>query len=149
HGRSGGLDSLPSVAAMAGHTKTLADQLSLSAPVLLGDGLGAAIALEAAAAWPEGPPALVLGRGAPPTPAPSAEQIEQVQRVTAGRARREFDRTGYAPETGVPVYQQAFAEWMKTDPRATLGDLRALAAWDGSARVGTVAAPVTVVVGEH
>jgi pimeloyl-ACP methyl ester carboxylesterase len=91
----------------------------------------------------------VLTGGASATPAPSAEQIEQVRQVTAGRARREFDRTGYAPDTGAPVYQRAFGEWMKTDPRATLGDLRALAAWDGPARLGAVAAPVTVVVGEH
>jgi non-heme chloroperoxidase len=149
HGRSGGLDSLESIAAMAGQTKALAAQLVLSAPVLLGDGMGAAIALEAAATWPEWPAALVLTGGASATPAPGAEQIEQVRLVTAGRARREFDRTGYAPDTGAPVYQQAFGEWMKTDPRATLGDLRALAAWDGNARVGAVAAPVTVVVGEH
>jgi pimeloyl-ACP methyl ester carboxylesterase len=149
HGRSGGLDSLPSVAAMAGHAKALADRLALSSPVLLGEGLGAVVALEAAATWPDWPAALVLAGGASATPAPSTEQIEQVRLVTAGRARREFDRTGYAPDTGPPVYQRAFGEWMKTDPRATLGDLLALAAWDGTARVAAVSVPITVIVGEH
>ena len=38
---------------------------------------------------------------------------------------------GYAPDTPREVYERAFGEWMKTDPRATVGDLEALAAWDG------------------
>ena len=61
----------------------------------------------------------------------------------------QFDTTGYAPDTAREVYQQAFGEWMKTDPRATVGDLEALAAWDGAARVGAITVPVVVVVGEH
>ena len=69
--------------------------------------------------------------------------------MTAGRARRQFDTTGYAPGTERSVYERAFGEWMKTDPRATVGDLEALAAWDGPSRVAAVRAPVVVVVGEH
>ena len=39
---------------------------------------------------------------------------------------------------------------MKTDPRATVGDLEALAAWDGAgAGSAPITAPVVVVVGEH
>ena len=38
---------------------------------------------------------------------------------------------------------------MKTDPRATMGDLEALAEWDGAAIAGAVTVPVVVVVGEH
>ena len=57
HGRSGGLDSLGALDAMAAHTKALADRLELTAPVLLGDGMGAAVALEAAATWPDWPSA--------------------------------------------------------------------------------------------
>lgn len=149
HGRSGGLDSLGSITEMAAYAKELADRLELVAPVLLGDGLGAAVALEAAATWPSWPAALVLCGGASATPAPSADAIEQVRLITAGRARRQFDNTGYAPDTPREIFMQAFGEWMKTDPRATLGDLRALAAWPGTERVGAVTAPVTVVVGEH
>jgi 3-oxoadipate enol-lactonase len=47
------------------------------------------------------------------------------------------------------VYERAFADWMKTDPRATVGDLEALAAWDGVSRLGAITVPVLVVVGEH
>jgi pimeloyl-ACP methyl ester carboxylesterase len=149
HGRSGGLDSLAGIAAMAAHTKAVADELEVAAPVLLGDGMGAAVALEAAATWPDWPLAVVLCGGAAATPAPDPAEIDQLRLVTTGRARRQFDTTGYAPDTPREIYQRAFGEWMKTDPRATVGDLEALAAWDGASRLGAVAAPVVVVVGEH
>ncbi len=149
HGRSGGLDSLGAIDAMAAHTKALADRLDIVAPVLIGDGMGAAVALEIAATWPDWPAAVVVTGGATLTPAPATEVIEQLRQVTAGRARRQFDTTGYAPDTPREVYERAFGEWMKTDPRATLGDLQALAAWDGPARIGAIATPVVVVVGEH
>jgi pimeloyl-ACP methyl ester carboxylesterase len=149
HGRSGGLDSLGAIDAMAAHLKALADALDLRAPVLLGDGMGAAVALEAAATWPDWPAAVVVCGGATATPAPDPATIDQVRAVTAGRARRQFDTTGYAPDTAREVYERAFGEWMKTDPRATVGDLEALAAWDGPSRLGAVTAPVVVVVGEH
>jgi 3-oxoadipate enol-lactonase len=149
HGRSGGLDSLGAIAAMAAHTRAIADWLELTSPVLLGEGMGAAVALEAAATWPGWPAAVVVCGGASVTPAPDLAAIEQLRLVTAGRARRQFDTTGYAPDTAREVYQRAFGEWMKTDPRATIGDLEALTAWPGPQRVGAITAPVVVVVGQH
>ena len=149
HGRSGGLDSLGAITAMAAQAKALADRLELTSPVLLGDGMGSAIALEAAATWPAWAVAVVVCGGASATPAPDGAEIEQLRLVTAGRARRQFDTTGYAPDTAREIYQQAFGEWMKTDPRATIGDLDALAGWDGPSRVGAIVAFVVVVVGEH
>ena len=149
HGRSGGLDSLGAIDAMAAHLKELADRLGVTSPVLLGDGMGAAVVIEAAATSPDWPSAVVVCGGASTTPAPDAAVIDQVRQVTAGRARRQFDTTGYAPDTPREVYERAFGEWMKTDPRATVGDLEALAAWDGAARVAAVTVPVVVVVGEH
>ncbi len=147
HGRSGGLDSLGSIEAMAAHTRSFADALGLSAPVLLGEGMGAAVAIEAAAADPGWAQALVLCGGA--TARAQVDVIvDQLAQVTAGRARREFDQTGYAPDTAREVYMAAFGEWIKTDPRATLGDRRAQAAWDGTARLAAVTVPVLVVVGE-
>ena len=149
HGRSGGLDSLGAIAAMARHTKELADRLDVSAPVLLGDGMGAAVALHAAATWPDWPAAVVVVGGASLTPDPGTAAIAQVRQVTAGRARRQFDTSGYAPDTPREVYERAFGEWMKTDPRTTVGDLEALAEWDGAAFAAAVTVPVIVVIGEH
>ena len=78
-----------------------------------------------------------------------AAVLDQLRQVTSGRARRQFDTTGYAPDTPREIYQRAFGEWMKTDPRATLGDVEALSAWPGADRVAAISAPVIVVVGEH
>lgn len=149
HGRSGAVDSLGSIAAMAAHAKGLADRLGLASPTLVGDGMGAAVALEAAATWPDWPGAVVLVNSAAVSAAPSAADVEAVRQVTAGRARRQFDTSGYAPDTPKATYERAFGEWMKTDPRATVGDLEALVAWGRRDGLGAVGVPVTVVVGEH
>jgi pimeloyl-ACP methyl ester carboxylesterase len=149
HGRSGRLDSLETIAAMAAHTGSLADRLGLDAPVLLGDGMGAAVALEAAAGWTTPPAALVLLGGVTADPGPLEDEIDLLRRITGGKARREFDRTGYAPDTDRAVYQRAFGEWLKTDPRATLGDVQALAAWSITDWLPNLTTPTLVVVGEH
>jgi pimeloyl-ACP methyl ester carboxylesterase len=148
HGRSGGLDSLGAIDAMATHARAVADGLGIERPVLVGEGMGAAVALELAAAEPGWPRALVLC-GDVAAEYDEGGTIEQLAAIVAGRARREFDSTGYAPDTPREVYQAAFGEWVKTDPRATLGDRRAMDVWAPGDRLGAVAAPVTVVVGEH
>jgi 3-oxoadipate enol-lactonase len=149
HGRSGGLDSLGSVSAMALHARAVADGVGANSPLLLGDGLGAAVALEAARAEPDWPKALVLCGGAAARAELPADVIPQLGRVAAGKARREFDASGFAPDTTRETFQIAFAEWLKTDPRATLGDRQAQQAWDARGRLGAVTCPVLVVVGEH
>lgn len=148
HGRSGSLDSLGSIPAMAVHARLLAGALGVERPVLLGEGLGAAVALELALTDPGWPRALVLVGGVAGS-FDVDDEVERLSRVTAGRARREFDRTGYAPDTRREVYQRAFGEWVKTDPRATLGDRRAQADWDRTADLGSITCPALVVVGEH
>lgn len=146
HGRSGSLDSLGSIPAMAAHVRDLAGAMSLDPPVLVGEGMGAAVAIEAAAdGWPA---ALVLVGGAA-TSFDLDETIDKLGQITAGKARREFDSTGYAPDTDRSVYQKAFGEWVKTDPRATLGDRLGQADWDGAAAAAKVSCPVLIVVGEH
>jgi pimeloyl-ACP methyl ester carboxylesterase len=148
HGRSGGLDSLGAIDAMAAHARAVADALGVEQPVLLGEGMGAAVALEIAMTEPGRAAALVLC-GDVAAAYNESEAIERLGAIVAGRARREFDSTGYAPETPRDVYQRAFAEWVKTDPRATLGDVRALDAWEPGERLGTVSCPAVVVCGEH
>jgi 3-oxoadipate enol-lactonase len=147
HGRSGGLDALESVEAMADHLRTLATGWGITDPLLVAEGgLAAAVALQAATAQPGWARALVLVGGAA-TPSGLVSEIAQLAAITAGKARREFDRTGYAPDTDRSVYQAAFADWVKTDPRATLGARRAQAAWSLGQPGPDV--PTLVVVGEH
>lgn len=145
HGRSASLDSLGSIDAMVEHLSGLASAFAIDRPVLVGEGLGAAVALQAAAQRPDWPQALVLVGGVAPSFDVAAE-IERLTAVTSGRARREFDRTGYAPDTDRSIYQKAFGDWVKTDPRTTLGDRKAQADWSCPADVSV---PTLIVVGEH
>ncbi len=148
HGRSGGLDSLGSIPAMADHAAALLDAYQLTGVVLVGEGLGSAIALELAATRADLVAGLILIGGAA-AQWDLAEEIDALSAITAGRARREFDRTGYAPETDRSVYQKAFGVWVKTDPRATVGDRRAQADWALGDRASSITAPALVVIGEH
>ncbi len=148
HGRSGGLDSLGSIAAMADHAAGLLDAYQLSGVVLVGEGLGTAVALELAATRSDLVAALVLLGGAA-AQWDLADEIESLSAITAGRARREFDRSGYAPETDRSIYQKAFGVWVKTDPRATVGDRRAQDDWSLGDRAASVTAPALVVIGQH
>ncbi len=150
HGRSGSLDSIGSVDAMVGQLRGLSGAYGIEHPVLVGEGLGAAVALEAAIAEPGWPKALVLIGGAASFAGDRLDGIvDQLRQVTQGKARRAFDNTGYAPDTPKETYQKAFGEWVKTDPRATLGDRLAQQAWSGTGRLRPVSCPVTIVVGEH
>jgi pimeloyl-ACP methyl ester carboxylesterase len=145
HGRSASLDSLGSIDAMVAHLKHLGETWSIDDPVLVGEGMGAAVALQAAVTHPGWAAGLVLVGGAAASYALD-DEIASLAAITAGKARRDFDRTGYAPETERSVYQKAFACWVRTDPRATLGDRRAQAAWSLG---DPPSLPVTIVVGEH
>lgn len=145
HGRSGSLDALESIDAMADHLEALAGRWSLEDPVLVGEGLGAVVALRVASRRPEWVRALVLIGGVA-ADYHLDDEIDALASITAGRSRREFDRTGYAPDTERAVYQKAFANWVTTDPRAALGARRAQAAWRLDAPPPT---PTLVVIGEH
>lgn len=146
HGRSASLDALPSLAAMVDHLAGIVVSWSLDDPVLVGEGLGATVALEAASQHPDRVRGVVLVGGAATEHDLDAE-IESLAAITSGKARREFDRTGYAPETDRSVYQKAFGNWVTTDPRATLGARRAQADWSLADPAPNV--PTLIVVGEY
>jgi pimeloyl-ACP methyl ester carboxylesterase len=126
HGRSGSLDSLPSIAAMAELGRWVADRCALERPVLVGHGMGTLVALEwARQADVAG---LVLcGAGLALGVADTA--IEGMRQVTLGRAPRPFDPGRIHPDGGREMMQKAYMEGIKTDPRATLGDLESSRAW--------------------
>ncbi len=144
HGRSGGLDALASIEAMADHAAGVLDGYGLGSVSVVGEGMGAAVGLTLAGRRPDLVASAVLV-GDVALDYRLDDEIASLVAVTSGRARREFDRSGYAPETGRPVYQRAFAEWVKTDPRATLGDRRAESAWEAPT---VLPCPTLVVIGE-
>jgi 3-oxoadipate enol-lactonase len=148
HGRSGGLDSLASIADMADHARALLRGFAMEGVIVVGEGMGVAVAIELAAAEPTPVAGLVLVGGAADS-WDLDDEIASLAAIAAGRARREFDRSGYAPDTDRSVYQQAFGVWVKTDPRAAVGARRAQAAWSLGDRAGSITAPTVVVVGQH
>jgi pimeloyl-ACP methyl ester carboxylesterase len=147
HARSGGLDSLGSIPRMAEFTRQLAGTLGLRAPVLLGHSMGGMVALEYALRWPAEVRALVLVGSAPRSTIPEA-MVAQLERVVAGKARRDFSREAFSPASSPDVVRAGIMEELKTDPRAGLGDLLAVRAFDASARLGEVRVPTLVLHGE-
>jgi pimeloyl-ACP methyl ester carboxylesterase len=148
HGRSGGLDSLGDVGQLAALVQALIEWLELDRPVLLGHGLGGAIALRVALDAPRSVRGVMtLGTGAQ-QPVDDAS-FELMRKVTEGKARRPFDASVFAEGTPPDVMRPYFMQGMKTDPRATFGDLEACRSWDEGERLAALAVPVWAMVGEH
>lgn len=147
HARSGGLDSLPSIASMSGFTRAFCAAFGIERCVLLGASMGGCIALETALTAPALVRALVLVAGRARFAA-GAERLERLRLITEGKARREFDRSGYSPSATPDVMRRGFMEELKTDPRVLHGNMRALDGWSREADLARVACPTLVVVGE-
>ena len=147
HHRTGSLDSLGSVEAMAAFTGALIDKLGLGSLVVLGHSMGGSVALELALSRPGVVRALVLSNTAARYPE-SAELLERYRLVTEGKARRHFDPGAFSKATAKEIVGAGFADSFKTDPRAVYPNLLALRAWEAESRLGDIAAPTLVVVGE-
>lgn len=128
HGRSGSLDALPSIEAMAKVAEWVVEWCGLHQIVALGHGMGALVALDWATQSPERIDSLVLcGTGA--ALELEEEAIEAMRRVSRGKAPRPFDPGRVCKESGPPMMRRAYMEGIGTDPRATLGDLEAIRTW--------------------
>jgi pimeloyl-ACP methyl ester carboxylesterase len=144
HGRSGGLDRLPSISAMAKHVRELVGLLGARRPVLLNHSLGGAVALEYASQYPADVAGLVLvGIGYAMA---LGDAIEQTRQIADGKARRAFQREAYGPDATPEIMQRGFMEELKTDPRTRLGNLIALDAWRGP-ELARIDVPALVVCG--
>lgn len=147
HGRSGGLDSLPSIEGMTEMAKWVADWCHASRPVLVGHGMGALIALEWARSHSESVSGLVLcGLGL--ALGTQGDAIETMRKVTRGKAPRPFDATRICKQGGQEMMRRAYMEGIQTDPRATLVDLEASRDWAASFDGGAgISCPVALVTG--
>ncbi|MEE3326617.1 MAG: alpha/beta hydrolase [Myxococcota bacterium] len=150
HGRSGSLDSLGSVQKMAEFTQELCDVLGLDRPVLLGHDMGGAVALQMALNQPERVRALIIAACGARVDI-TDETLSQAQRVSEGKERRPFDPSNFSGDTAPEVMKKAFMWGLKTDPRATYGDLLACRDWKADEELDRIKAPVLVIHGsdEH
>ena len=150
HGRSGGLDSLGSIDRMRDFTRALASKLSLRPHVLVGHSLGAAVALdcalEAGTSSRDIRGLVIVSGGAGFTYAP--ELLENARLVTEGKRKHSFDPKAFAAGTPPEVMRAAFIAGMKTDPRATFGDLMACADWQRDEELGRIEAPTLILHGD-
>ena len=150
HGRSGSLDSLGSVPKMAEFTQALCDVLELERPVLMGHDMGGAVALQMALNQPERFRALIIAACGARIDIPDAS-LEQARRVSEGKERRPFDPSSFSSETAPDVMKKAFMWGLKTDPRATYGDLLACRDWEAAEELASIRIPTLVTHGsdEH
>lgn len=147
HGRSGNLDSLGAIDRMAQFTGDICDQLGLEKPVLFGHDMGGAVALQLALDRPDRVRALVIGAAGERIDVSEAT-LEQARRVSEGKERRPFDPADFSGKTAPDVMKQAFMWGLKTDPRATYGDLLACHAWDATDRLSQLSLPTLILLGE-
>ena len=147
HARSGGIDSLGSISAMADFALAVLDRLDVQEPaVWVGHSMGGAVALEAALRAPDRVRALVICA----TPASFGVPdflLDGLRRVTEGKDRRHFERAVYSPSTPDAIVHRGFMEDAKTDPRVMYGDLLACRDWEGGERLKAIGVPALVVHG--
>jgi pimeloyl-ACP methyl ester carboxylesterase len=147
HGRSGNLDSLGAVDRMRDFTRALTEKLALRPHVLVGHSLGGAVALDYALEYPDVVRGLVLLSTAAAFSF-SEDFLENARLVTEGKRRRDFDPKAFAEGADPSVMRKAFRAGMKTDPRATYGDLLACAAWQRQDALSRIEVPALIVHGD-
>ena len=148
HGRSGSLDSLATVEAMAAHIESLLIPWGLSSLTIVAEGLGAAVGVQIATNGALPLSSLICVGAVGPFVSLESE-IEELTKITSGKARRQFDTSGYAPNPDEKMMRRAFGNWVTTDPRATLGARKAQADWNQRVDVSDCSCPTIIVIGDH
>jgi 3-oxoadipate enol-lactonase/4-carboxymuconolactone decarboxylase len=146
HGRSTGLDGLPTIEAYADFLDAFATGLGLRPFVLVGRSMGGAVGLSFAVRHPARLQALVLAcTAARFVFAP--EQMAAHRDVVRGRLPQQFTSETFSPSTGFDLMREAWTEQVKTDPRVRYTDLLACEAFDARALLGRIRVPTLVVAG--
>jgi pimeloyl-ACP methyl ester carboxylesterase len=146
HGRSGGTESLKSIAAYRDCLYGVMEALRLRPGVLIGRSMGGAVAIELALAHPQRVRALVLVATAARFDLPQA-MLETWRNVMRGRAQQPFTTEAFSAKTDFAIMREAWMEQVKTDPRVRYCDLVACNAVDITARLGAIKIPTLIIAG--
>jgi 3-oxoadipate enol-lactonase len=146
HDRSASTEGLRSVGAYAEFLAAFVAELELRPFVLVGSGLGGAVAARFAAQHPKRVRGLVLA-ATPPRFAPPATMIDVWAEVMRGRAAQPFATELFAPDADFALMREVWTEQVKTDPRVRYYDLLAFRDSDLAEDLAEVRVPTLVVGG--
>lgn len=149
HGRSSGVEALPSIQDYTDFAIAFADALKIDSAVFVGHSMGGAVAMDLAARYPKRVQGLVLMATAAKLNVPK-ERIEQWRAVTMGRAGQPFTNDGYSPKTIAEkreVIQEGWGEQIRTDPRTRWGDMVACSTVDLRSELGRITASTLILAG--
>jgi len=146
HGRSGGLEGLPTIEAYADWLARFLIVVRERPFVLVGRSMGGVIGLVLAARHASALRGLVLVCSAARFTL-TAETIDGVRDVVRGRQPQQFGTETFSPTTPLDLMKEAWMEQVRTDPRVRLGDLLACQAFDGRDLLARVRVPTLVVAG--
>jgi pimeloyl-ACP methyl ester carboxylesterase len=149
HGRSSGVEALPSIQDYTDFTIAFADALKIDSAVFVGRSMGGAVAMDLAARYPKRVQGLVLMATAAKLNVPK-ERIEQWRAVTMGRTGQPFTNDGYSPKTIAEkreVIQEGWGEQIRTDPRTRWGDMVVCSTVDLRSELGKITAPTLILAG--
>ncbi len=146
HGRSPGLDALPTIEAYADVVDAFHRAVLRRPPVIVGWSMGFSIALVEAARHPDRYAGLVLVSGLPYW-RPEPGWLDPLHDVVRGRRPQQFDTLAFSPSTPMDVMREAWTEQVKTDPRVLYGDFLAGSRFDGRPLLERVRVPTLVIHG--
>ena len=147
HGRSSGLDGPESIDAAAALVADFLAAVAAPPAVVVGHGFAGHVALEAARIAPERVRAVVT-IGAALRAAVPDDAIEKLRLVVRGRLGQQFDTPYFGNATDMGVMREWWGELVKTDPKVRLSDMLAYRGSSLATRVGSIARPTLVLVGD-
>jgi pimeloyl-ACP methyl ester carboxylesterase len=149
HGRSSGVEALPTTEDYSSFLAAFLDSLKLESAVLVGRSMGGAIAMDFALRYPTRVKGLVLIATSAKFNI-SQDMIDTWRAVMMGRAGQPFNNNGYSPKTVASrpeVIREGWGEQIRTDPRTRWGDIVACTKVDLRDRLGQISKPTLIIAG--
>ena len=150
HGRSGGVEALPSVQDYTDFVVAFLDALKIDQAVIVGRSMGGAIAMDLAYRYPNRVQGLVLIATAAKFNI-QPEVIETWRNVTMGRTGQPFTNLGYSPKTIAEkpeIIREGWGEQIRTDPRTRWGDIVACTKVDLREKISAIIEPALIIAGK-